>query len=108
MVVNAEHLNVRFSLPLAAVTIRTAYKLALYVTAMHAVRFTADCVYMRLCAPTPSWSGFLQSMLMSNSDVCVLLRKTCGFVNDAMALAFVGGMHALVQTVYGSTGSSSS
>jgi len=100
-----DHLHVRYTLPLVAVTLHTAYRLGAYVVAMHTVRFVAECAYARLCAPTPSWAGYVYSFVMANSDMCVALRKTSGFVHDAMALAVVGGVHALIQTIYGGSSS---
>lgn len=88
-----------FALMSIAVALRSLGYLALYAVGMHAIRFGIECIYARACAPAPSFTGFVASFVVANSDLCVALRHSSGFTNDLSALAIVGTIHTALRVL---------
>lgn len=80
-----------------ALALRSAGYIAMYAVGMHAIRFGIECIYAHACAPAPSFTGFLASFVVANSDLCVALRHTSGFTNDLSALAIMGAIHTAMR-----------
>ena len=82
-----------------AVALRSLSYIAVYAIGMHAIRFGIECVYAYACAPAPSFTGFVSSFVVANSDLCVALRHSSGFTNDLSALAIMGAIHTAMRAL---------
>ena len=82
-----------------ALALRSLSYVAIYAVGMHTIRFGIECVYSYACAPAPSFTGFVSSFVVANSDLCVALRHSSGFTNYLSALAIMGTIHAAMRAL---------